>query len=380
LAQPHRRHQAHKAAHVKKDVVTVVSTAYGEATAASEVVILVNDQGVPVSTYTHFMENEAVPTPSPVPTTSISVSAAPITTTSSTPVVSSFSSSVSIASSSTSSAATSPSAGFSSGGASGLAYSPYNGDGSCKTASQVMEDLGSIPTGAYGRIRTYGCDCNTVENVLAACKAYGYKLWAGIFSLSTLESDIATIVAAAAGDWSDIAVINIGNELVNSGAADAGTVVAAVEQARGLLRTANFEGPVTTVDTCIATLSNPELCDKSDICTCNCHPFFDDNTAASGSGAFLTNMITSLRGVLANANQEIIIAETGYPNAGYSHGLADPTPENQAAALSSIKAAFSGNPGAVNYFSSFNTAWKEDSAYTYGAEKFWGIYGDCPSG
>jgi len=216
---------------------------------------------------------------------------------------------------------------------------------------------------------------------LTAAKAKGMKLFAGIFDLSTLSSEIAIIVSAANGDWSGFDTISIGNELVNSGTASASAVVAAIGTARGLLTTAGYTGKIVTVDTLVAARANPSLCDASDYCAVNCHPFFDGTYTASESGKFLTDMIPTLSAVLSNKNQEIVITETGWPWQGDANGVAVPSLANQAAAISSITSAFSSSPNAIILFTAFNDMWKKNSASQFNAEQYWGLGGaNCPSG
>jgi exo-beta-1,3-glucanase (GH17 family) len=216
--------------------------------------------------------------------------------------------------------------------------------------------------------------------VLSAAKSKGLKMFAGIYDLSTLSDEISTIVSAASGDWSSFDTISIGNELVNSGTASASTVVAAIGTARSLLKTAGYTGKVVTVDTLVAVRANPSLCDASDYCAVNSHPFFDGNTVAADSGSFLTTQIPTLRAVLSDQSQEIVITETGWPWKGETNGVAVPSEANQAAALSSIQTAFSSNPEAVIIFTAFNDMWKTNTAAQFEAEQYWGFLGDCPSG
>jgi len=284
-------------------------------------------------------------------------------------------------SSSVSSSAASSSSASSSSGKSGygITYSPYNADGSCKSSSQVAQDFESFGAD-YAMVRTYGTDCNQVATVLSAAKTYGMTLMAGIYDLSTLSSEISTIVSAANGDWSSFHTIVIGNELVNSGTASASAVVAAISTARGFLTAAGYSGYVVTVDTLVAMRSNPSLCDASDYCAANSHPFFDGNTAAENSGSFLTTQIPTLAAVLSNPNQKIVITETGWPWCGETNGVAVPSPENQASAISSIKASFSDNQESVMLFTAFNDYWKTNDASQFEAEQYWGFLGDAPSG
>jgi len=206
------------------------------------------------------------------------------------------------------------------------------------------------------------------------------KLFAGIYDLSTLSSEVATIVSAANGDWSSFDTISVGNELVNSGAASASVVVSAISTARGLLKAAGYTGKVVTVDTLVAARANPSLCDNSDYCAVNCHPFFDGNTVAADSGSFLNTQIPTLKAVLANQNQQVVITETGWPWKGDTNGVAVPSTANQQAALSSIKSAFTSSPGAVILFTAFNDMWKVNTAAQFNAEQYWGFAGYAPSG
>lgn len=254
-------------------------------------------------------------------------------------------------------------------------------NGQCKTAQQVATDFAGISDmSQYSKVRIYGTDCNQVTTVLAAAKAHGLKVFAGVFDLGTLSSEISTIIAAANGDWSSFDTISIGNELVNGGIASPSSVIAAIGSARSQLRSAGYQGPVVTVDTLVASRANPSLCDASDYCAVNCHPFFDGGVAASGSGNFLTTQIGTLRDVLSNKNQRIAITETGWPWKGSANGAAVPSTANQQTALSSIKSTFASNPQDVVLFTTYNDLWKTSAQATFFADQFWGFLGYAPSG
>lgn len=407
MAQPHRVRHAHQDKHEKRDVVvTVVDTVYAEATEAPEVVVFVNQFGTPVSTMTEGMievppsiwssaiastelpstssSTSSTPAPSAsvvaapveavqVESSSSSTSAVYTAPVASTPVATTSEASTTSSAVSTSSSSASESSGF------GFSYSPYNADGSCKTQDDVSQDFEAIPSG-YGMVRSYGTDCNQVATILTAAKAKGLKMFAGIYDLSTLSSEIAIIVSAANGDWSSFDTIAIGNELVNSGTASASEVVTAIGTARGLLTAAGYTGKVVTVDTLVAARANPSICDASDYCAVNCHPFFDGSTIAADSGSFLTTQIPTLRAVLSNQSQDIVITETGWPWQGETNGVAVPSPANQAAALSSIKSAFASSPESVVLFTTFNDLWKTNTAAQFQAEQYWGFLGYSPSG
>lgn len=357
--------------------MTIVQTVVALASGAPEVVVYVDENGSPVSTATDaklaatpsLLTLKPTATPAPAPAVA-KVEASSSLTTTSAPIVSTTSSEA---------VPTASSPSFSGAAGFGYAYSPYNGDGGCKMAPDVLTDFSKFDSGV-GLIRTYGTDCNTIAIVYPAVKLHNYKLFAGIYSLSDIAGQVKLIVDGVAGDWSSIDTISVGNELVDSKQADVGSVIAALKLAKTLLLAAGYTGPVVTVDTLQANLQHPELCDSSDYCAVNCHPFFDPNTPAEKAGSFITSSIATLKTKLANPSQKIVITETGWPTKGNSNSLAVPSPANQVAAISSIKAAFAADPGSVILLSPYNTMWKKSNAAQFNAEQFWGILGDCPSG
>ncbi|KAK2011273.1 cell wall glucanase [Colletotrichum eremochloae] len=254
----------------------------------------------------------------------------------------------------------------------GIAYAPYTATGQCKTAEQIDADFAELK-GKYLVVRTYGTDCNQIANALPAAKKAGVKLFLGIFDISSITTQVATIVSAVNNDWSLIDTVSVGNELVNNGKATAQQMVTAVGQARQLLRAAGYNGPVVTVDTFVAVLANPSLCDASDYCAMNIHPFFDSNTAAKDAGSFITRMVGEVQSKLSDRNKRIVCTETGWPWKGNANGAAIPGIEEQQLAIDSIKKAYASHAADVILFSAFNDLWKHAEAATFNAEQYWGI-------
>lgn len=332
----------------------------------AHVIVYVDQNGTPVSTTTKLPTAQtkapvAPAAPSPTPE-----AAAPI-------VADKVADTDASSASSGSDASTPSTSGY------GLTYSPYNKDGTCKTADQVLMDFGGFGSG-YSTVRTYGVDCDTVSTVVAAAKAHGMKVFQGIFDITDIDESVKNIVSAVNGDWSIIHTISVGNELVNSGKSSASAVVEAMSSARTLLRAAGYNGPVVTCDTLVATLANPSLCDNADYCAVNSHPFFDPNTDASSAGSFLTRSIESLKSKLANSSQNVVITETGWPSKGSANGLAIPSSSNQETAIAAIKSAFQSAPDNVMLFNPYNMLWKTSNPGQFEAEQWWGFLGDCPSG
>ncbi|KAK9388643.1 glycoside hydrolase superfamily [Lipomyces mesembrius] len=268
------------------------------------------------------------------------------------------------ASTSSSAAASSSSSSGSFSGAKGIVYSPYNADGTCKSASQVATDVAQFKS--YSLIRLYGVDCAQVENVWAAISS-SQKLFIGVYDVTQLDSAISTISSAAGTyGWDQVYTVAIGNELVNSGTYAAAEVVGFVNTGRSLLRAAGYDGPVVTVDTFVAVIANPSLCAASDYAAVNCHPFFDGGVVAADSGSFVKTQIGRVSAVCPG--QDVLITESGWPKQGQNNGVAVPSVPNQQAALSSLVEYIADQ---LIAFTSFNDYWK--SPGEFGVEKYWGI-------
>jgi exo-beta-1,3-glucanase (GH17 family) len=248
----------------------------------------------------------------------------------------------------------------------GITYSPYTSSGACKSLSEVKSDLAQLS--GYEIIRLYGVDCNQVENVLQA-KAEGQKLFLGIYFVDQIAAGISEIAAAikSYGSWGDVHTVSIGNELVNSGSATVDQIASYVATGRSALTAAGYTGPVVSVDTHIATINNPGLCDISDYVAINAHAYFDYNTEASGAGEWLLLQIQRVWSA-CGGSKSVLVTETGWPHQGDTYGVAVASPAAQAAAISSIKATCGSS---AILFNAFDDLWKADGAQH--CEKYWGL-------
>ena len=255
----------------------------------------------------------------------------------------------------------------------GVSYSPYTATSGCKSQPDVDNDFQRLK-GDYSLVRLYGTDCNQVNMARSSAKDIGVKLFLGIFDLDQAEDEANKIVAGMNGNWDMVHTVSVGNELVNSGQATPEQVISGIKAVRPILRAAGYTGPVVTVDTFNAAEAHPELCEASDYCAVNAHPFFDSTSSADQAGPWLAGTIQRIKASLP-ANKKVVITETGWPTKGTANGDAVPSMENQKSALSSIKDAFTDNPGHLILFSAFNNLWKQKQAATFDAEQYWGIGG-----
>lgn len=252
-----------------------------------------------------------------------------------------------------------------SGGALGITYSPYNDNGSCKSASQVASDLAKLS--GYSVIRLYGTDCNQVANVYAA-KAANQKLFLGVFDMGSIASDCQAIHSGINGDWGCVHTVSIGNELVNSGQASVDQVAGYVSQGRSALQGLGYSGPVVSVDTFIAVINNPGLCAHSDYMAVNAHAFFDGSIVASDAGPWAVQQTQRVWTACGGA-KSVMITESGWPKSGSNNGVAIASEDAHAAAINSLKGAVGDD---VILYTAFNDMWKNPGYL--GVEQYWGIY------
>ncbi|KAK7937665.1 uncharacterized protein PG986_014533 [Apiospora aurea] len=362
VAQPRRHGHPHDVHHrrafiPKRDKVTVTDAKFTKPTEIPEVVVYVDQFGNPVRTATETVV--VAPASVPPPLTSIKPVPQP-----------SAASSVAPPPKSSASAVPPPTSEDST--RHGITYSPYKGAGGCKSAAEVDADF-ALFAKDHGVIRLYGVDCDQVASGYAAAKKYGNKLMLGIFDINSIAQAVSTMAAGVKNDWSIVDTVSVGNELVNNGAAQVGQMLGAIEQTRTALRAKGYKGPVVTVDTFVAVIAHPELCDASDYCAVNVHPFFDPNTPCAKAGSFITSTVGRIREKLSDPKKRIVVTETGWPWKGTANGAAVPGMDTQATAIASIKTSFTSNPADCILFTAFNDMWKKPDAGTFFAEQFWGI-------
>lgn len=252
------------------------------------------------------------------------------------------------------------------GGSKGITYSPYNNDGSCKDLNSVKSDFEKL-TG-YELIRLYGVDCNQVANVFQA-KGSNQKLFLGIFYVDQIADGVDTLASAVSsyGSWDDVHTVSIGNELVNSGAYSPSQIGSLVSSGKSLLSAKGYSGPVVSVDTHVAIINNPELCQYSDYIAFNAHAYWDGTVTGSDAGPWL--LLQMQRVWSACGGKDVLCTESGWPHAGDANGVAIASRSEQQAAISSIDSTCGGD---TIVFTPFDDMWKNPGSKN--CEQYWGIF------
>ena len=251
----------------------------------------------------------------------------------------------------------------------GLAYDLMADDGSCRSWEEIAGNVAQLAQEGYTKIRTYDVGCH-VDGLANAIQQHpGMKLFAGINTVNDVAGDLTKLIYMLQPYWAIVDTVNIGNEVVNQGGSP-GAVTAAIGTARGMLSSAGYTGQVVTVDTFVAHLAHPELCAASDYCAANIYAYFDGNVAAEGAGDFVRRMSTAVAGI-ANGKR-VVTTESGWPKCGPGNGKAVAGPAQQATAMASIRAAFSGDQSDLFLFQSYDAKYKPPGPG--GVEQCWGIH------
>ena len=253
----------------------------------------------------------------------------------------------------------------------GISYSPYRADNTCRTPSEIAEDIAHLSS--FDLIRLYGVDCNQVSAVLATIAGTRTQIFVGVYDVANVDAETAQLIAQVGGAWYAVNTVSVGNEHVQDGKASVAQVTAAVQLARQQLRAAGYTGPVVAVDTMVAMRDNVALCAASDYCAFNCHAFFDGQVAAADVGPWVRRWAVQIG---AAAGKRAVVAESGWPTAGGSNGRAVPGTAQHDAAIASLEAAF---PHDLVLYSAFDNLWLPDTARTFGVERHWGMFGSAPS-
>ena len=253
-----------------------------------------------------------------------------------------------------------------------LAYSPYNDDGSCRSASDVYSDLHIIKNKGVNRVRIYGTDCNSLETVEPACAELGITinqgLWISAAGVDSIDEPLQLLIAyGQSNGWDIFDYITVGNEAINSGYCSVSDLVNKIKSVKGQLRAAGYTGQITTSEPPVTFENYPELCTESEIdfVGINPHSYFDASCDAAGSGEFVKGQVEIVQKSCGTSN--VVITETGYPSQGDVNGENVPSKANQLIAVQSILDLNSD----VTILTFTNDYWKDPGPY--GIEQYFGI-------
>jgi exo-beta-1,3-glucanase (GH17 family) len=240
-----------------------------------------------------------------------------------------------------------------------MTYTPYTEDGNCKAASEVDSDVAAIASAGFSTLRVYSTDCNTLENVGAACRKHGLRLIVGVFigahgcsnGSPSVDDQLSALKKWDGWDLVDLCVV--GNEALFNGFCTVSQLTSLIERTKSELASV-YTGPFTTTDVVSAWQNNDvtQLCAAIDVVACNAHAYFNPDTKPKHAGKFVKGQLAIVEGI---CNKSGLILETGWPNAGKCYGVACAGPQEQAEAIHSIEDEVGDK---AVFFSFRNDKWK----------------------
>lgn len=255
-----------------------------------------------------------------------------------------------------------------------LTYSPYNDDSSCKNSDQVMKDLKEIVAKGIKVIRIYGTDCGSVQTVEPAAKQLGLKInqgfWIGPQGVDSIDAGVQEFIDWVQQNqaWGMIDSITVGNEAIIAGYVSPQQLIGKIGQVKAQLKSAGYQGQVTTAEPAVSYTTHPELCTgpELDYVGINSHAYFNPQQSPQTAGQFALDEMALTRKTCNN--KIVFVTETGYPSAGNVNGNNTPSPENQDIAINSLLKALNGYG---TFFTMYNDFWKAPGPYNF--EQHFGI-------
>ena len=240
-------------------------------------------------------------------------------------------------------------------------YTAYDTNGNCLDAGTVAAQIATIAAKGFTTLRLYGTDCSTLSSVGPAARANGLKLILGIFiksdGIAAAQSQVGDITAwGSAGNWDLVIMVVVGNEALQDGYCDAGSLAAFVTSCRAACVGAGLPSsvPFTTAEPVGSWGAHTaDLCPVVDVVGVNIETFYDGGVEAASAGSFVLQMFEQV--VNFCPGKEYYNLESGWPSGGGNNGASEASPEAQAAAMADI-AAKAGDKTVM--FSFQNDAWK----------------------
>ena len=249
-----------------------------------------------------------------------------------------------------------------------ISYSPYARSqhpdyGDRPTAEQIRADL-KILTPYTQAIRTYS-STGGGELVPAIAAEFGLKVTLGIWidkNEARNEREIQAAIALARR-YSNINAIVVGNE----------TTLRAEKSVDDLLRLIQrvkrqSPVPVTTGEIWTVWIEHPELASAVDFIAAHILPYWDGFNATQTVDKTI-EFYDKLRA--AHPGKRIVIAEFGWPSAGYNMRQADPGRIEQATVLREFISRAEAYGIDYNIIEAFDQPWKTNEG---GVGMYWGVF------
>jgi exo-beta-1,3-glucanase (GH17 family) len=253
-----------------------------------------------------------------------------------------------------------------------MTYTPYDSNGHCKSASDVLSDIADIAKAGFKTLRVYSTDCDTLPNVGAAARAHGLRMIIGIFigevGCDNASPDVADQIAAIKEwkQWDLVDLCVVANEALANGFCSVSQLTSLITHVKTELASVGYTGPFTTTDVVSSwlDLEIQSICEVIDVVGTNAHAYFNSQTLPEAAGLFVAGQLALVEAVCKKSG---VVLETGWPSQGECNGVACPGEAQQRTAIQSIQKVLGHK---VAFFSFKDDAWKDDGKCL--CEKHWG--------
>ena len=249
-----------------------------------------------------------------------------------------------------------------------ISYSPYTRSqhpdyGDRPTAEQIRADL-KILTPYTQAIRTYS-STGGGELVPAIAAEFGLKVTLGIWidkNEARNEREIQAAIALARR-YSNINAIVVGNETTLRAEKSVDDLVRLIQRVKR-----QSPVPVTTGEIWTVWIEHPELASAVDFIAAHILPYWDGFNATQAVDKTI-EFYDKLRA--AHPGKRIVIAEFGWPSAGYNMRQADPGRIEQATVLREFISRAEAYGIDYNIIEAFDQPWKTNEG---GVGMYWGVF------
>jgi exo-beta-1,3-glucanase (GH17 family)/glycosyltransferase involved in cell wall biosynthesis len=249
-----------------------------------------------------------------------------------------------------------------------ISYSPYTRSqhpdrGDRPTPAQIRADL-KILSPYTQAIRTY-TSTGGGELVPAIAAEFGLKVTLGIWIDKNEDRNEREIQAAIAlaRRYSNINAIVVGNETTLRAEKSIDELVRLIQRVKR-----QSPVPVTTGEIWTVWIEHPELASAVDFIAAHILPYWDGFHAAQAVDKTV-EFYTKLRQV--HPGKRVVIAEFGWPSAGYNMREADPGRVEQASVLRDFVSRAEAYGIDYNIIEAFDQPWKTNEG---GVGMYWGIF------
>lgn len=257
-----------------------------------------------------------------------------------------------------------------------LCFSPYTNGLNPNTNSTVptghMEWLFNLIDPYADTVRLFGTSGELEKAYKIAKETYGFRVIGGCwidarYTEKQIYSELDGLIKLANGGYIDIA--SVGSEIRYRNDFSADQLITYINYVKRSIKDKSI--PVTTSDTAAAFLENQKLTDACDVILMTCYPFFD-NTPIDEAPQKLFD--TYARVKAKAGGKQVIISETGWPDAGSPEGLAVPGMENCQKYFEAVYNWSRQENVEVVFFEQVDELWKDAEGTNGDVGQHWGHF------